>query len=100
MYGAMTSHWQIEWNREECQGKKYSRFKAPKELFICFLIRKIHLSDYSYLSNKRRVANRRRVWKKYINLINEGSGTNEGPGIFVTLYKEAFFRFSPSFSMI
>ena len=45
---------------------------------------------YSYLFNKRRVANNRRVWKKYLNLINEGSGTNGGPGIFVTLYKEAF----------
>ena len=28
--------------------------------------------------------------KKYLNLINEGSGTNGGPGIFVTLYEEAF----------
>ena len=37
-----------------------------------------------------RVANKRRVWKKNLNLINEGSGTNGGPGIFVTLYKEAF----------
>ena len=51
------------------------------------------------------VANKHRVWKKYQNLINEGSGTNGGPGIFVTLYKEAFenshfFRFSPNFSMI
>ena len=58
--------------------------------------------DYSYLSNKRRVANNRRVWKKYLNLINEGSGTNGGPGIFVTLCKEAFdnshfIRFSPHF---
>ena len=46
-----------------------------------------------------------------ISIINEGlqitvgSGTNEGPGIFVALYKEAFensqfFRFSPNFSMI
>ena len=26
----------------------------------------------------------------FITLINEGSGTNEGPGIFVTLYNEAF----------
>ena len=23
-----------------------------------------------------------RVWKKYLNLINERSGTNGGPGIF------------------
>ena len=45
---------------------------------------------YSYLSNKRWVANNRRVWKKYLNLINKGSGTNGGPGIFATLYKEAF----------
>ena len=45
---------------------------------------------YQYLSNKRRVANNRRVWKKYLNLINQGFGTNEGPGIFVTLYEEAF----------
>ena len=62
-------------------------------------------SAYSYLSNKRRVANKRRVWKKFQNLINEGSGTNGGPGIFVTLYKEVFenshfFRFLPNFSMI
>ena len=28
------------------------------------------LLEYSYLSNKRRVANKRRVWKKYQNLIN------------------------------
>ena len=48
-------------------------------------------STYSYLTNKRRVANKRtRVWKKILNLINEGSGTNERPGIFVRLYKEAF----------
>ena len=39
---------------------------------------------YFFLSNKCRVANKPRVWKKYPNLINEGSG------IFVTLYKEAF----------
>ena len=49
----------------------------------------------------RRVANNRRVWKKYIIPINEGSGTNEGPRIFVTLHKQAFenshfFRFSPN----
>ena len=42
---------------------------------------------------------------KYQNLINEGSGTNGVPGIFVTLYKEVFenshfFRFSTKFSMI
>ena len=43
-------------------------------------------ANYFYLSNKRRVANNRRVWKKYLNLRNEGSGTNEGPGIFVTLH--------------
>ena len=63
---------------------------------------------YSYLSNKRRVANDHRVWKKTFKptLINEGSGTNGGPGIFVTLlYKEAFensyfFRFSANFSLI
>ena len=39
------------------------------------------------------------------NLINVGSGTNGGPGIFVRLDKEIaenshFFRFSPKFSMI
>ena len=61
--------------------------------------------EYSYLSNKRRVANERRVWKKYQNLINEGSGIYGGPGVFVTLYKEVFensqfFRFSPNFSVI
>ena len=61
--------------------------------------------DYSYLSNKRRVANNRRVWKKYLNLINEGSATNGGPGILVTLYKVAFeishlIRFSTNLSMI
>ena len=43
---------------------------------------------YSFVSNKRRVANKRRVWKKYQNLINVGSGTNEGPVIFVRLNKE------------
>ena len=62
-------------------------------------------SYYSYLSNKRRVANNRIVWKKYINLINEGSGTNGGPGSFVTLNRVAFeisnfFRFSTNFSMV
>ena len=46
--------------------------------------------EYSYLSNKRGVANNRRVWRKYLNLINKGSGTNEWPEIFVTLYEEAF----------
>ena len=51
------------------------------------------------------VANNRWVWKKYLKLINEGSGTNEWPGIFVTLYEEAFensqfFQFSPNFSMV
>ena len=46
--------------------------------------------EYSFVSNKRRVANKRRVWKKYQNLINEGSRTNGGPGIFATLYKEVF----------
>ena len=40
--------------------------------------------------------------KKYLILINEGSGTNVGPGIFVMLYKEAFematfFDFHPIF---
>ena len=54
--------------------------------------------SYSYLSNKRRVANKHSVWKKYQNLINEGSGTNGGPGFSLTLYKEVFensqfFRF-------
>ena len=61
--------------------------------------------EYSYVSNKRRVANKRRVWKKCQNLINVGSGTNVRPGIFVRLNKEIdenrpFFRFSPKFSMI
>ena len=55
---------------------------------------------YSYLSNKRRVANNRRVWKQYLNLINEGSGTNGGPGIFVTLHKEAFEKNLPSFDFL
>ena len=60
---------------------------------------------YSFVSNKRRVANKRRVWKKYQNLISVGSGTNGGPGIFVRVNKEIaenshFFRFSPKFSMI
>ena len=59
----------------------------------------------SFLSNKRRVGNKCRVWKKYQNLIDVGSGTNGGPGIFVRLNKEIaenshFFRFSPKFSMI
>ena len=44
------------------------------------------------------------IWKKYLNLINKGSGTNGGPGIFVTLYKKAFenghfFQFSPNFQL-
>ena len=57
------------------------------------------------VSNKRRVANKRRVWKKFQNLINVGSGTNTGPGIFVRLNQEIvenchFFRFSAKFSMI
>ena len=61
-------------------------------------------ASYSYLSKKRRVAKNRRVWKKNLNLINEGSGTNGGPGIFVTLYEEAFqnsqfFQFSHNHSM-
>ena len=43
---------------------------------------------YSKVSNKRRVANKRRVWKKIQNLINVGSGTNAEPGIFVRLIKE------------
>ena len=60
---------------------------------------------YSYVSNKRRVGNKRRVWKKYQNLINVRSGTNGGPAIFIRLNKEIaenihFFRFSPKFSMI
>ena len=62
----------------------------------------LELDLYSFLSNKRRLANKRMVWKKCQNLINEGSGTNEGPEIFVTLYKEVFenshfFDFHPIF---
>ena len=41
----------------------------------------------AFVSNKRMVANKRRVWKQYQKLMNEGSGTNGGPGIFVTLCK-------------
>ena len=67
-----------------------------KIIRICTMIRSTF--EYSYLSNKRRVANNRRVWKKYLNLIDEGSGTSEGPGIFETLYKIAiFFDFRPIF---
>ena len=60
---------------------------------------------YSFVSNKRRVANKRRVWIKCQNLIKVGSETNGGPGIFGRLNKEIaenshFFRFSPKFSMI
>ena len=55
-----------------------------------YLSRDISVFLYSYHSNKRRVANNSRVWKKHLNLINERSGTNEWPGIFVTLYEEAF----------
>ena len=56
------------------------------------------------VSNKRRVANKRRVWKKNQNLINVGSGTNAGPEIFVRLNQEIVenchsFRFSAKFSM-
>ena len=63
------------------------------------------MSCYSFVSNKRRVANKRRVWKKYQKLINVGSETNGGSGIFIRLNKEIaenshFFRFSPKFSMI
>ena len=32
--------------------------------------------------------NNRSVWKKYLKIINEGSGINGGPGIFVTLYND------------
>ena len=53
---------------------------------------------YTYLSNKRRVANNRRVWKQYLNLINEGSGTKRGPGTLVTLFKKAFEN-SPFFNV-
>ena len=58
--------------------------------------------SYSYLSNKRMVANKRRVWKKYLNLINEGSGTN---GEFLQRYiKEllkivTLFDFHPIFQL-
>ena len=60
---------------------------------------------YSKVSEKRRVANKRRVWKKIQKLINVGSRFNAGTGIFVRLNKEIvenchFFRFSPKFSMI
>ena len=56
---------------------------------------------YSFVSNKRRAANKRRFWKKYQNLIN---GTNGGPEIFVTLFKEVFenrhfFQVSTNYSM-
>ena len=69
------------------------------------IVKYSYLRVYSFVSNKHRVANKRRVWKKYQNLINVGSGTNGGPGIFVRLNKEIaenshFFRFSPKFSMI
>ena len=72
---------------------------------IKYLKSSVILACYSYVSNKRRVANKRRVWKKYQNLIKVGSGTNGGPGIFVRLNKEIaenshFFQFSPKFSMI
>ena len=43
-----------------------------------FFLQVSHSIDYSFLSNKRRVANKRRVWKKHQNLINVGSGTNGG----------------------
>ena len=43
------------------------------------LISQSYEQAYSYLSNKRRVANKRKVWKKYQKLSNEGSGTNGGP---------------------
>jgi len=43
--------------------------------------------QYSFVSNKHRVANKRRVWKKYQNQINVGSGTNGGPRIFARLNK-------------
>ena len=72
--------------------------------FVCVLSEFKPSNGYSYVSNKRRVANKSRVWKKYQNLINTGSGTNGGPGIFVRLNKEIaenshFFRFAPIFSM-
>ena len=66
IFSGLPSHFCIEWVRQ--------------------IVPKYHetLLSYSYLSNKRRVANNRRVWKEYPNLINEGSGTNGGSGIFLT----------------
>ena len=59
------------------------------------------LSTLISLINVARVANNRRIWKKYLTLINEGSVTNGGPGIFETVYKETFenshFLFLPNF---
>ena len=54
---------------------------------------------YSFVSNKCSVANKHRVWKKYQNLINVGSGTNRGPGILTEkLLKIAtFFDFHSNF---
>ena len=42
------------------------------------LISTSHIQIYSYLSNKRRVANNRRVWKKYLNQINKGWELTKG----------------------
>ena len=47
--------------------KKRGNFKTNK-------FYQVHRVVYSFVSNKRRVANKRRVWKKYQNLINVGSG--------------------------
>ena len=82
-----------------------SKLEILTRCSLTFWNMKIYISEgYSYLSNKRRVANNRRVWKIYLNLINDGSGTNGGPGIFVTLYKKDFenshfLRFSTNFSL-
>ena len=62
-------------------------YKSRSIIVLPFFFRWI--CKYSYLSYKCR------VWKRYLNLKNEGSGINEGPGFFVTLYKEVrFTRFS------
>ena len=42
----------------------------------CYI--KIYAITYSYLSNKRRVTNKRGVWKKYLNLIKKGLELTKG----------------------
>ena len=98
------SKFSMLWKVENCL-ISHLIFGRKRVLFENFGRVGLSIFIYSYLSNECRVANNRRVWKKYLDLINEGCGTNGGPGIFARLNKRIaenshFFRFSPKFSMI